>query len=482
MITKAGPSKGDLANWLASPLSKFVPWRTPEGNSPQADFVKAAATHKKRVFRAGNRLGKTTTVAFDTLLMLTGNHPYAQKKPPLVCWASALDWENMVGTDLWPAFQKLLPMDQVQSIQWYRRSEPCIPRAVMFKNGSRLLFKSADSGRRKYQGSEADILVINEEHPADVVREARRALLTRGGYLSVALTPVERMRWVQDLEGEKGVAVIRASLTDAAKAGIADQKEVEEYLAPMPENIRRLRDCGDYTDLVGAVYPNFNYVTHVAQPRDGYLWLGDRKVCEYPIPGSWPRYASWDFGYSSGHSTAVIKAAHDIEHGRLIIENCWYGSNIRQAIWAERLAPYLQRLARPVACDHDADGRATLEAYGISTEPARKAFDPGIELLARLLEPTRSDGMPAVVLVNDHTLETPRLGRCDAYKVWWEFDRYRYPEDREGRALRADRPISRDDHAMDALRYLCAQVAQAMLSKRSPAIQDGLLRRLERSY
>lgn len=457
--------------YLQSAVAAFRPWTSSDGRSPQADYIRAAGTHRKRVFRAGNRTGKTVCVAFDAVAQLLGWHPAPHPgKPVRRCWASGLDWEWGIGEDLWPAFRYFLSRHDptcggvgdcgceldpaiVGSVQWMRVKQPEIPRAVLLANGAQLVFKSADSKRRKYQGRGIDLLVINEEHPSDIVEEARRGLVTSGGQLSVALTPIERMRWVQDLEHEKGTLIVRASMTDAAHAGIADAEVVADYLAGLPDRQRRLRDLGDYADPEGVVYPSFSRETHVAQVRDGGLWLQGQRLCDYPIPGRFPRYAAWDFGYS--HPTAVPRIAHDGDLGRIFVERCWHKEQIRTSRWAQLLAPDLMKLAAPIVCDHDADGRAELEAAGLHTTPANKRVVAGLELVERLLEPSRRDGLPKIVLVEDPSLDDPAMGRYDAYPMIREFELYRYPKDSEGKALRADHPIKRDDHAMDALRYIC---------------------------
>jgi len=498
-----------MAAFLSSSLARFEPWQGPDGRSPQAELITAFYDSKKVVYRAGNKTGKTYGAAATTLFALLGWHPAqnttgpegqkpTMKKPPLIAWASALDWEWGIGDDLWPAFQALLPMDQVRSIQWYRKGAPSIPRTIVFKNDSRLIFKSAESGRKKYQGTAIDWLFVNEEHPSDVVREARRGMVTRGGVLLCSLTPVERAKWVQELEREPGTVVIRASLTAASMATvkcpacqangdphcdrcsgtgilpIADREAVESFLGGLPEAQRAMRDLGDYAIREGLVWPNFCERSHVAFPHAGALWArvseqaeckkpvatfgGERwgRVCDYPISKSVPRYASMDFGFS--HPAAVIRGAHFGDVGRLVIERCWYAQFIRHSTWAAILKAVLGPLAAPIVCDWDADGRAELEQAGIPTSTARKNVNAGLELVGQLWQ-LAEDGLPRMLILQDPSLEHPTLGRCDGEKLLWEIPQYRYPEDLEGKAMRADRPIKRDDDACDALRYLAVEVA-----------------------
>ena len=95
--------KAALAAFLASPLGSFNAWRTPAGRSPQAEFFRAAATHKVRIFRSGNQVGKTTAGAVDVLLACLGWHPWFQFRPPVRGWCSGRDWDFGIGQVIWPA-------------------------------------------------------------------------------------------------------------------------------------------------------------------------------------------------------------------------------------------------------------------------------------------------------------------------------------------------------------------------------------------
>ena len=452
-------SRAALEDFLASPLARFESWRTPDGDSPQGEFLRAAATHRRRVFRSGNRVGKTTAGAVDTLLHLLGWHPWGDKRTPSRWWAAGLDWEFGVGQVLWPAVRELLPMDQVRTIAWYRRAEPSIPLSIMFRNGSQLDFKSSDAGRRKFQGANLDGVWLDEEHPADVVEEARARLLKNKGFMTVTLTPIQRMRWVQDLEREEGTKIVRASMLDAAKAGLLDEEEVRRFAASLPERQRRVRVFGDFVALEGQVYPELTRETHSARPtRVNGVGSGSQLICQgkaiapWPLPPEWPRWAAIDWGYAN--PTAVVIAAADPHKGRLIIERCYYSPGIRASAWAKLLQRRLPRLRVPLISDHDAQARAECEAGGVATIRADKDVEKGIEAVHRMIADKLADDRPALVFAIDEQQLDKQLGRCDAEKVLWEGELYHYTAARDGRPDPRDAPVKRDDHALDALRYL----------------------------
>lgn len=453
-------------------FQEFRPWVTPDGRSPQRDFIWGAHAYSTRVFRAGNRCGKSFSGAWDVAAAVCGFHPTFPFKPPLRVWASALDRE-FIGSVIWPNLKRWIPSNEIADVAWHRRGAPEIPLTVVLRNGSQIDFKSADSGRTKYQGAQLHLAWVDEEHPGDIMEEIEARLLDLGGLLNVTCTPLMRAQWLQDLERRPGTLVVRASMIDAARAGVLNLQKVLDYADSLPERQRRVRVLGDLVALEGAVFPNFRTDTHVARPRDGALWIGNRRVCEWPLPKNMPRHAAADFGIS--HPMAVGRAAHEGASGRLILERCWYASGIRFSRWAEILKPDLARIVGPLLCDRDANGRAEFEAAGIPTEPAYKEVHPGLELVERLLEP-KKDGLPGIVLVEDPSLRHPLLGRCDGRRLAWEFEHYHYPENKDGKPLRADLPVKRDDDAVDMFRYLACGVVKRW---RGGKASDGIGHRID---
>jgi phage terminase large subunit-like protein len=447
-------------DYLASPLAKFRPWVGPDdGRSPQQEFLRAAATHQTRIFRAGNQSGKTMISCVDAVLRCTGWHPFARHRPPVRGWLVALDWEFGVGQVLWPTMKEWIPMAEVSSILWYRNASPEIPAVINFKNGSRLEFKSADSGRQKFQGAPLHFVGVDEEIPADIVEECGARLVRHGGDFWAALTPIRRERWVLEKESERSSIVIRSSMSQAAKAGILDDTAVIDYLDTLPANQRRVREMGDFAALEGLVYPDFTRDTHILRPRDHELVTKEGEALyPWPIPDHWGRWGAIDFGYS--HPTAVVVGAKDPVHGRLIISMVPYATSVRSSVWGEVLNEILPSLRSPMAADHARMEREELRAKGVDTVPADKEVVLGLEAVGRWMK-VQADGFPRILLVvqEDSPPYHPTIGRYDAEFLARELEMYRYPESKS-RLVNdgADLPLKKDDHACDALRYLIMQL------------------------
>ena len=487
-----------LALRQTTEFGRWAPWFTKDGRSPQLDFLRGAATHRKRVFRAGNKVGKTALLAYDVIAQCLGLHPFAKTRPPLRAWISGLDRDMGIGDDLWPACRQFLarhkdncppaerdrcecPLDprlvRIRDIQWHKVDK--IPKVVPLARGSVLLFKSAASGRRKYQGRRIDIFAVNEEHPEDVVEEGRRGLMSTGGQFLAALTPIEGMRWVPRLEGSPNTLVVRASVFDALAAGIVTDDGVADFMGELTDAMKAVRAEGEFGSLRGAVYPNFSERAHVATPRDGQLWLGGKAIAPWPLPAEWPRFGAVDFGIGAGHSTAIGRASLDGKNGRLIFDRCWFGEGRWAFSWAELIRPEFVNLAAPVICDHDAQGRASVQAAGIPVTAAYKPVRrPGLELCQYLLQPTAVDGGPKLVFVIDPKITHPVLGRCDCYHMIREFGLYRWPKSDDRFALRPEKPLDRDNHAMDMMRYLAVWVVRAAKQMRVQQSVQKLIMRI----
>jgi len=125
--------------------------------------------------------------------------------------------------------------------------------------------------------------------------------------------------------------------------------------------------------------------------------------------------------------------------------------------------PGVKQLPLPTAiiCDHDAEGRATLLRHlGMDNIPAFKSIKAGIQAVAARLRP-QEDGLgnkkPRLYFVRDALIHPPdpvlmekKLPTCTED----EFDSYVW-DTTAGKAVK-ETPVDKDNHGMDAARYLVA--------------------------
>jgi hypothetical protein len=214
----------------------------------------------------------------------------------------------------------------------------------------------------------------------------------------------------------------------------------------------RLR-YGRWAAAEGLIYGTFDPAVHLHAP------IG------LP-PKDWPRYLSIDFGFNNPFVCQFWASDHD---GRLYLYREIYMSGRIVEDHARQIAQLIRRGdgqhpdAEPTAiiCDHDAEDRATLERHlGRSTVAAHKDVKPGIEAVQARLR-LSGDGKPRLFICRDALVERdqalddakrPCCTQDEITEYIWD---PASPPSMAGTAREA--PLKRNDHGMDAMRYLTAQ-------------------------
>ena len=172
------------------------------------EFFAAGTQHRERAAIAANRVGKSEgLLCYETTLHLTGEYPD---------WWPGRRWNRpinaLVGGDTGTTTRDILvnkllgpPGERGTGMvpgKRLGRVAPAmgIPNHVDFarirhKSGglSTLQFRSYDQGRKAWQGTERDLVGLDEEPPVDVYVEALTRTLTTGGMLLATFTPLNGM-------------------------------------------------------------------------------------------------------------------------------------------------------------------------------------------------------------------------------------------------------------------------------------------------
>ena len=175
-------------------------------------------------------------------------------------------------------------------------------------------------------------------------------------------------------------------------------------------------------------------------------------------PGG-PRYLSIDFGFNNPFVCQWWKIDED---GRMIMTRELY----KTGMLVEDAARIIERVCREneewvlgVVCDHDAEGRATLERhFGTNTIPAIKGKGSvvgGIDLVKSRLA-LQKDGKPRLYICSDATIEVDRtlIEKRQPTSTRQEFGTYMWKEGSVRNDNIYDEPEKKYDHALDALRYM----------------------------
>jgi len=270
----------------------------------QRDFVESTlyGRAKENWFIAANRSGKSDAGAYigATLARFGSEHTRVQTNANGTAqsiqvrdrstsgWVSALDFPTSrdviqpkyFDNGFVPPGQRSAPFIPQHEIEQWRQDD----QILKLKNGSLIGFKSADSGRRKYQGSEKDWFHMDEEHPWDIYEEAAIRVGARPlkFFCTATILPPEgqanTISWVFPkiinpwLEGKLPHAeVFGASIYD--NPGI-DRNELArlESIYPEGSTSRRIRMEGEWLPGIGGAraYPAFNRLFHVNEQESYY--------------------------------------------------------------------------------------------------------------------------------------------------------------------------------------------------------------------
>lgn len=182
-------------------------------------------------------------------------------------------------------------------------------------------------------------------------------------------------------------------------------------------------------------------------------------------PISWTRYITVDFGYTN---PMVVQFWAEDEDGRLYLYRELYHTKTTVEDMAPKIkeAMNLKKEPRPrmIICDHDAEGRATLEKHlGMATKAAKKTVEDGIQAVQMRMRRSDVDGRPRIYLCQDALIEVDKdlqdrkKPTCTLEEiVGYVWDRGTVVAQAAGKPPK-EAPVKEDDHGMDALRYMVAE-------------------------
>lgn len=406
------------------------------------EFFEAGARFRERGFIAGNRIGKTEGAGgYEMTWHLTGIYPDwwmgRRFDRPVKAWASGTT--NTTTRDIVQAKMLgpiaeigtgLIPGDLIKGRLVMKRNVPEAVETVRVKHASGgtsvLTFKSYESGRKAYEGTEIDVIWNDEEPPADVYAEELIRTADTGGGSGIIMntfTPLEGMSDVVMLflpEGKPvdeqtgGRYVIMAGWDDVPHLS---EKEKAELIASMLPHQRDARTKGIPALGAGAIY----------QVPESDI------VCDpFETPESWPRVYGLDVGWNC---TAVPWGAWDRETDIVYITDEYRRGHAEPAVHAAAI--HARGKWIPGVIDPAANGRNQRD---------------GTQLLAEYLDldldlTMADNGVEAGILAVYKRLSTGRLKVFRTCQNWLgEYRLYRRNE--KGKVVKIN------DHLMDATRYL----------------------------
>ncbi len=398
----------------------------------QIDFHKQGVGARERLFLAGNRCGKTLCGAMEMAVHLTGIYPKwwqgVRFDKPIQAWAASVTAEAtrdilqrvyLGGKD---GIMGCLPADKILRVTARRGVVDAVDSVfIQHVSGgvSTLGFKSYDQGREKFQGTVRHMVHLDEEPSVDIYEECVLRTATVKGHILLTLTPLmgltELVESFVNAKKGSGKYVVRAGWSDAPHLGEQEKERLRKSLRP---HEIEAREYGTPSLGSGRVFP-------ISEEQI--------KVERFEIPLHFKRVFGIDFGWTN--PTAAVWGGYDNDTNTLYI----YDVYKRSELAPQEHAKYLQTRGEwiPGVCDpagqsaSQADGKSLVEHYA----------DHGIKL-------TYADnGVEAGLMRMLERMQTAQLKVFADLDSWWEEFRL-YRRDKTGRI------VKKNDHLMDATRYL----------------------------
>lgn len=259
----------------------------------QEEFHKAAQEWPVRLFVGANRSGKTMAGGAEIAMRALCVHPYLQNQKPGNYWVVSVDF----ATSRDVAERAVRDMLPPEGAGWVWRAAD---RVMKFENGSEVAFKSADSGRSKFQGVAKSGIWFDEEPPQEIYSEclARRGV---GQRLDIwfTMTPIpdkkdgQRMSWTyrelyEPSLQRKGVYSVSVALDDNEYFTEEERSELKKNWTGAEYKIRAL---GEYTLLTGqGAFDTDSLEWHKSkckEPERGTFVEQGQKIKWVPDNGKW---------------------------------------------------------------------------------------------------------------------------------------------------------------------------------------------------
>lgn len=335
--------------------------------------------------------------------------------------------------------QVLTPNAQVK----FRTAE----QEYRYTNGSKLVVGGMDKAS-KVLSSEYDIIYIQEA--TELTQEDWETLTTRARYgvmpynqIIGDCNPGASNSWLLQRRDSKLLRYFRSIhednpiLFDHSTGEWTERGEA--YLNKLKNltGVRRKRLFeGIWASAEGAIYEDY--------------WKPEiHLINRMGIPPHWPRIWVVDFGFRDPLVWQVWALDEEADKAyryaelymtRMLVEDL-------AAVMLRWVRGHHERRPRALVCDHDAEGRATLERHlHMETTAADKAILEGIDLVQTCLRDESIFFMRDSSIDIDYELQ-------DSGKPWRtedEFDSYEW-----NHKVKREKPKDGDDHGMDCVRYFC---------------------------
>lgn len=429
----------------------------------QKEFHAIGALKRERLLMAGNRLGKTMSMADETAMHATGLYPdWWQGKR---FGKETRGWVGSVTSELTrDGAQRMLlgpptalgtgaiPKDRIVSLKRSRGINDAYDSVhVKHINGeiSQISFKSYKEGREAWQADELDYVWFDEEPPMDIYTEGLTRTNNTGGFVALTFTPLMGMtevvmRFLNESSPDRGV--VQMTIDDVGHYTDEDRRKIISAYLP---HEREARSKGVPMMGSGRVYPI---------PEETI------KEPQQQIPDHWAQIIGIDFGWD--HPTAAVRIVWDRQNDVVHIVSTYRQREQTPVVHSAAIRAWGKWI--PVAWPHD--GYQRDKGSGVQmAELYRKQEVRMIHEHAQYPDGRGKSVEAGVMEIMDRML-TGRLKVDENLSEWWE--EFRMYHRVKGEIIKLQ------DDLMDATRYAVMMLrhAQVNIELEKPRDRYGLKR------
>ena len=237
---------------------------------------------KNRWVFGGNRSGKTECGAVEVIYMARGCHPYREIGKSTNGWVVSLSTQVQRDVAQSKILYYLNPdwiVDVVMSSGRKDNYANGVIDYILIRNiyggVSKIGFKSCDQGREKFQGTSLDYVWFDEEPPYDIYCECRMRVLDKDGDIFGTMTPLKGMTFVYDeiYMNKFNDPNIWCEFMQWDDNPFISERAKNSMKQSMSADELKSRQYGEFMEMGGRVYPEFDENVNVIEPFDiPYEW------------------------------------------------------------------------------------------------------------------------------------------------------------------------------------------------------------------
>lgn len=403
-----------------------------------------------RLFMGGNRVGKTVSATADACMILCGEHPVWTPifgKTHIRGRAVGVDFDNGVDLILIPEYKRWMPKRFLIDGSWEKSYNKSL-RMLTLVNGSTIEFRSYDQEIQKFAGTSRHFVHFDEEPPEAIFDECLARLVDVKGIWFISMTPLIDQSWTEDRLYTPGISGENSNIgvfeIPTSRNAYVEDEEMEILYQGMDEDKKAARQAGEYGTYKRSVYKDYILPTTIIDPI-----VGTPAFEELKKPG-YLHFIGLDHGLAN--PTACLFGCVDTNEN-IIIYKEYYEKN--------------QLIREHAAAIHKILAELGVKpAYGV-IDPSTKNRNPET---GHSVQSVYSElGLSFSLANNDLSLGIERVTNRiklnllhitrDCTKTRWELNRYRWAKFVSQKTAQnnnqKEKPIPKDDHALDALRYIC---------------------------